>query len=194
MREAEIKRALASHLVDSGLSEQMAFLQEVELHGGQVRADLVDVPEMHCYEIKSEGDSLVRLIGQGARYALVFDRITLVTAERHLKKALLVLPPWWGVMIVPPVNGLAFKQLRAAQPNKMHEPAMLATLLNRAECLHLLESMGRVRGWRSKSLYQLQGCLAGALTLDELKCCVRSYLLARLEAPVSRSYNSPLFA
>jgi len=181
MREAEIKRALTSHLEASQACMANLFLEELELNGGEVRADLVDVHEMHCYEIKSETDSLRRLIGQGSRYARVFDRITLVTAERHLKKALPLLPPWWGVMVVPETEGGEFKLIRVAKPNKRHESQVLATLLKRDEALSLLGELGLVRGWKSKSLYLIHAHLADTLSLDELRNKVRSYLIRRAE-------------
>ncbi|MGE8362441.1 sce7726 family protein [Pseudomonas sp.] len=188
MRETEIKRALTSHLEASQACMASLFLEELELNGGEVRADLVDVHEMHCYEIKSETDSLRRLIGQGSRYARVFDRITLVTAERHLKKALPLLPQWWGVMVVPEAEGGKFKLIRAAKPNKRHESQVLATLLKRDEALSLLGELGLVRGWKSKSLYLIHAHLADALSVDELRNKVRSYLIRRAEGA---DYDEP---
>ncbi|WP_431495540.1 sce7726 family protein [Pseudomonas brassicacearum] len=181
MRETEIKRALTTHLGSTQACMANLFLEELELNGGEVRADLVDVHEMHCYEIKSETDSLRRLIGQGSRYARVFDRITLVTAERHLKKALPLLPLWWGIMVVPGTEEGAFKMIRAAKPNKRHEPQVLASLLKREEALRLLGELGLVRGWKSKSLYLIHAHLADMLSVEELRTQVRSYLIRRAE-------------
>ena len=180
MREAEIKRALALHLKSLPENLPGSFLEEVELSGGEIRADLVHVMDMHCYEIKSEADTLKRLIGQGARYARVFDRVTLVTAERHLKKALPILPSWWGILVLPDETTDKFKQIRSAKPNKRHEPDVLATLLKRDEALDLLDKLGQLRGWKSKSLYQIQAHIAQILSLDELRQHVREYLLKRV--------------
>ncbi|AOS40476.1 sce7726 family protein [Pseudomonas brassicacearum] len=179
MREAEIKQALTHHLASTTDDLPGQFLEELELNGGQIRADLVHLQDMHCYEIKSDADTLKRLIGQGSRYALVFDRITLVTAERHLKKAIPMLPTWWGIMVVPENSGMAFKLIRKAKPNKRHEPRTLATLLKRDEALHLLEERGITRGFKSKSLYVIQDKIAELLPLDDLKTQVRKYLIAR---------------
>lgn len=51
MREAEIKRALAHHLdcVRGGVPNML--LEELQLNGGEVRADIVDAYDLHCYEI-----------------------------------------------------------------------------------------------------------------------------------------------
>lgn len=184
MREAEIKRALAHHLDCVRDSMSSMILEELQLNGGEIRADVVDVHDMHCYEIKSEGDSLKRLLGQGCRYARVFDHVTLVTTERHLKKAIPMLPKWWGILLVPDNEDAAFKQVRVAKPNKGHEPEVLATLLNRDECMSILEARSSLRGWRGKSLYMLQERVAELLTLDELREMVRSYLMKRGEAHV----------
>ncbi|QEY17556.1 hypothetical protein D0C16_17135 [Cellvibrio sp. KY-GH-1] len=177
MREAEIKRALSNHLSPPGVPY---FLEEVELNGGQYRADLVDVSDMHCYEIKSAGDNLARLMQQGNGYSRVFDKITLVAAERHLKKALPILPSWWGVIAVLENENEPFKIVRSAKANKYHEPFYLVTLLKKDECLSILEKIGSSKGWKSKSLYLLHEHLANALPLKTLKIFVQECLLQRV--------------
>lgn len=179
MREAEIKIALAGHLAAAMPSDSFHFLEEVEINGGEIRADLVHVMDMHCYEIKSATDSLTRLVGQGSRYARAFNQVTLVTAECHLKKAMPMLPPWWGVLIVPSEAGKAFKQLRKAKPNNRHEPDVLSSLLKRDEGLRILEELGITRGFKSKSLYVIQAKVAELLPLKELKESVRKCLIER---------------
>jgi len=178
MRESEIKQALSDHLFASRNLDRR-LLEELELNGGQYRADLVDVSEMHCYEIKSAGDNLARLMGQGSGYSRVFDKVTLVTAECHLKKALPILPSWWGVILVSEDEQIPFKTLRKAKANRYHEPHYLATLLKKNECISILEKLGSARGWKSKSLYVLHEHLATALPLKELKIFVQECLIAR---------------
>lgn len=179
MREAEIKRALAQHLDGAHGSTSTMLLEELKLSNGEIRADVVDVSDLHCYEIKSEGDSLKRLLGQGSRYARVFDHVTLVTTERHLKKALPILPEWWGILLVPESEDSAFKQFRVAKPNKRQEAEVLVTLLKRDECLHVLETIGFVKGLKSRNLHDLQARLAELMGLDELKEAVRQCLYRR---------------
>lgn len=185
MREAEIKIALTHHLATGLPDTAFHFLEEVALNGGEIRADLVQVADMHCYEIKSATDSLKRLVGQGSRYARAFDQVTLVTAQRHLKKALPMLPSWWGVMVVPEVGGKSFKQVRKAKPNKRHEPDVLVTLLKREEALGILEEQGITRGFKSKSLYVIQAKVVELLPLSLLKERVRQCLIERAKIMVS---------
>ncbi|EMO9521289.1 sce7726 family protein [Pseudomonas aeruginosa] len=190
MREAEIKRALKDQL-ETEAGGRLPFLEEVQINGGEIRADLVQVQDMHCYEIKSAGDTLNRLIGQGSRYARVFELVTLVLAERHLKKAIPMLPTWWGVVIIPGEAAQDFQHLRRATPNVRQEAETLATLLNRDEALAVLAEIGATRGYRSKSLYQIQNALAEMLPLPELKSQVRQRLLIRCgQAPA----ELPLFS
>lgn len=180
MRETQIKKALADHLISQQSAQRHSFLEEVRLHGGEVRADLVHVEQMHCFEIKSEADSLGRLITQGSRYTLVFDRVTLVLAERHVAKATGMLPPWWGVLMLDAATG-QFVSLREAGVNVSHRADSLASVLTKDEALHILEDAGAVRGWRSKSLYLIQQQIAQKFPMDELKQHLRSALLARAE-------------
>lgn len=180
MREAEIKIALTHHLATRLSINPSPFLEEVEINGGEIRADLVQVLDMHCYEIKSATDSLARLVGQGSRYARAFDQVTLVTAECHLKKAIPMLPPWWGIMVVPNEAGQAFKQVRKAKLNRRHEPEVLVTLLKREEALQILEEQGITRGFKSKSLYVIQAKIAELLPLEEVKAKVRQHLIKRV--------------
>lgn len=185
MRETDIKIALTHHLAAGMPNVSSHFLEEVELNGGEIRADLVQVLDMHCYEIKSAADSLTRLVGQGSRYARAFDQVTLVTAECHLKKAMPMLPPWWGVMVVPDEAGKTFKQVRKAKPNKRHEPDVLVTLLKREEALQTLEELGITRGFKSKSLYVIQAKVAEMLSLEDLKAKVRLRLIERARRAIS---------
>lgn len=178
MRETEIKLALTNHL-SRAASVPLHFLEEVEINGGEIRADLVQVLDMHCYEIKSEGDSLKRLIGQGSRYGRAFDQVTLVTAECHLDKAMPMLPLWWGVIVVPKETGRALRQVRKAKQNKTHEPEVLVTLLKREEALKILAEEGITRGFKSKSLYVIQAKVAELVPIKQLRERVKQAMVER---------------
>lgn len=178
MREAQIKKALADHILRAGVAESHAFIEELRLHGGEIRADLVHVDQMHCYEIKSDADSLTRLIGQGSRYARFFDRVTLVMAERHVARAMDLLPAWWGAMKLDSKTG-KFASIREAGINVLQNSNTLASVLTKDEALQILQELGQAKGLRSKSLYLLQEHIAAALPLDEIKHRIRDALLLR---------------
>lgn len=180
MREAQIKKALTDHLVAAQAGLAHSFIEELRLHGGEVRADLVHVEQMHCFEIKSEADSLARLINQGSRYTLVFDRVTLVLAECHVDKAIGMLPPWWGVLVLQAATG-RFVSLREAGMNVRHRADSLASVLTKEEALHILDGAGVTRGWRSKSLYLIQQHIAKLFPMEALRHHIREALLIRTE-------------
>jgi hypothetical protein len=181
MFEADIKTGLMAYLERQAPHARLQFIKEFKLERGIGRADLVEVTQFHCYEIKSQADSLARLIGQGARYGKTFSHVTLVTAERHLARALPLLPSWWGVLLVPSDPGEPFRQLRQAKINRRQEAYSLAATLAREECLTLLADLGHERGWRSRSLYEMQIYLAGALAVTELAELVPSQVSRRSE-------------
>lgn len=180
MHEVEIKLALEKYLLSfSNSKQERAFLHELRLCDGAARADLVDTSTMHCYEIKSEKDSLKRLVSQGARYMRVFDRITLVTAPRHLSEALTLLPSWWGITLVDGEKHQPFQLYRRAKPNKNLVPEQLAKVLTRDECLSILTRKQLNQGSTKESLYKLQGTIAKSLSLISLKQYVKEALADR---------------
>lgn len=168
MREAQIKAALRAQLTQRDRQTPLRFLEELTLDKGLVRADLVETTTLHCYEIKSEADSLTRLLNQGTRYNKVFRYITLVAAERHLAHALPLLPPWWGVLQVPTETNGKFRIIQAARRNVHQVTRDLASALGREECMAILDQVSTTRGWHSKSLYLIQAHLAASLTVAEL--------------------------
>ncbi len=180
MLEVHIKQALESYL-DSPRSDEkeQLFLEELRLSGGAARADLVNVETMHCYEIKSERDSLKRLVNQGSRYIRVFDKITLVTAEIHLDLALKIIPSWWGVILVPKSVDDPFVEIRQAGNNPKLVPSQLAKLLTKQECLDFLSDEGLIRGKKSLSLYRIQEFLVETFCLERLKEVVINALRSR---------------
>jgi hypothetical protein len=182
MLEPDIKHALEKHLCSS-VSENLKphLIEELRLSDGAARADLVDVTEMHCYEIKSHKDSLRRLVGQGSRYIRVFDRITLVTHPKHVDLALYLIPSWWGILLVPDnVNG-DFIPLREARLNTMQVSGQLAKILTKRECDEILLEHNLIKGRRSQSMYRLQEFIAENFTLDTIKDYVKNALRTRTE-------------
>ena len=99
-----------------------------ELPTGSTRADVVHVtPDfMHGYEVKGDGDTLLRVANQLRCYAEVYDFVTFVVTEKHLPKLLSRLPDWVGVLVATP-EGL--RAHRAARYNALVQRAPLAGLL-----------------------------------------------------------------
>src|SRR4051812_50228660 len=77
-----------------------AVLEELHVHNGRAIADVVTLHlEAHCYEIKGETDRIERITTQCVYYNAAFRRITLVTTECNLRRALRLAPRFWGIMV-----------------------------------------------------------------------------------------------
>lgn len=181
MDEKQIKKALISHFAryQRGAGD-LVYLEEVQVNGGVVRADLVEVNSMHCYEIKSGLDTLKRLHSQGSRYGKVFDKVTLVIGEGHLPKAMAMAPTWWGIVLIPSPGRKVFRRIRYGRANPRQDKSALATLLGKQEVIGVLEKYGISQGWKSKSLYVLQHKVAEMLPLSILKKEVKTCMLRRV--------------
>lgn len=182
MLERDIKQVLEVYIA-STQSEHEApplFLEELRVSEGAARADLVDVGRMHCYEIKSEKDSLKRLVSQGSRYIRVFDKITLVAAETHLEMALKIIPLWWGVIMVPKSVEMPFEVIRSAKSNPELVPSQLAKLLTKEECLDVLSKEGLLKGRKSLTLCRLHESIVEVLPVEKLKRVITYALQARV--------------
>jgi hypothetical protein len=144
------------------------------------RADVVVISnEMSGFEIKSERDTLQRLPRQAAAYARLFDRCSVVLAERHLVGAVTILPEWWGVIVIVQTGEeLSFRHVRSAGPNPDVDPETLVRLLWREEVRSVLSALGREPD-RQASRASMWQQLLDVADLDRLKDEVRGTLLRR---------------
>lgn len=130
------------------------------------------------FEIKTERDTLKRLPRQAEAYTRLFDRCHAVLALRHVDKAIEMLPPWWGVLVIGTDGGPTFIRVREADANTGVDPETLVRLLWRDEVHAALCGLGappdpkagRFRMWEQ---------LLILLDLDGLKAVVRDALLRR---------------
>jgi len=99
-----------------------------ELPTGSTRADVVHItPDfMHGYEVKGDGDTLVRVARQLSCYGSVYDFVTFVVTEKHLSKLLPLLPDWVGVLVA---SAQGLQPYRPAAYNATVERAPLAAML-----------------------------------------------------------------
>lgn len=130
--DTDIRYPLISWLQDLHSADPCtAFLQEFEMPRPSARIDLAVVNgEMAGFEIKSDRDTLTRLDRQVPAFSRFFDKVSLVTTRKHLKKARLSIPDWWGIILFEPVgSGPTFKLRRKPKQNRhVHIESMLYTL------------------------------------------------------------------
>lgn len=183
MRDRDVRTAVLTELdaLHAG-DANTRVVQEMGIWAGSVRVDVAVINgELHGFELKSARDTLERLPAQAALYNQVFDRVTLVVAERHADKALHIIPDWWGIWLASASDEqpvvLAPGRSNASNPNL--QPVQIARLLWRAEALGILDRHGLARGFRSKPVEALTHRLAAELPLDLLRDEVRLALKVR---------------
>lgn len=175
---AELHRRLRLRHVDD---PSVRIVDEMNVLTGECRIDVALINgRLEGFEIKSERDSLARLPRQAEVYGRVFDRLTMVCAERHLEPALALLPEWWGVEVAEQRGGgTRIVRRRAPRANPDLEPRAIAQLLWRSETLAALEGMSAAQGLRSKPRRTLWAALAETTPRRELRALVRDALRAR---------------
>ena len=94
--EPEIKSIVLGYLKQKKqLSKNSIIINEFTLDKYTRRVDLATLhnKRLFAFEIKSEADSLSRLEGQIKKYLEYFDKVTVVCAPKHTKKAIELVPP-----------------------------------------------------------------------------------------------------
>ena len=141
MNDAEIRFALINWLNQKKISPQK-ILNEVTISDGLARPDLIAIYSYsHCYEIKGDNDQIQRIVKQFTHYQTSFKKNTLVTTQKHLKKALELLPNFWGIIIVINDNEtIKFKYVRKSSHNPFYRKDIASKILWKAEMQQLLEN------------------------------------------------------
>jgi len=107
------------------------LLSEVRINNGLAIADLVSIgiKTTHCYEIKSDKDKIARVLEQSKSFDIVFTKISLITTLTHYKKALDIIPSYWGIIVVSNTSG-----------NKVHycRKATYSPYFSKQKVLHTL--------------------------------------------------------
>lgn len=184
MRDEDIRRVLRQHLEGIFKDDRTTMIiEELGLCRGSVRVDIAVVNGvLKGYEIKSDQDTLLRLSSQAATYNRIFDTMTIVVAERHLRAAGKLIPSWWAIQVagvVNPSTRLEIQYFRGESTNPNVDPGSLVQLLWRDEVLELLGQIEPGRALKSKPRRVLWETLATAVPLPELKAMVCACLRSR---------------
>lgn len=188
LSDTDIRPSLKNKLMSSHRGEpDTVILDELGLRRGEARVDVAIVNgSVHGYEIKSDRDSLRRLSGQIELYGKVLDHATLVVGERHLDKAIKILPEWWGVLHVEGTRcGPRFKAIRRAKKNPGRDARVLAELLWLDDAISLLAQHGLDRGVRGKPRRIIWDRICDHLDIEVIASAVRVNLKARAKHPTA---------
>ena len=177
-----IRVALRGMLQRLHENDPVKIIEELGINHGSVRADLAAVNGiMHCYEIKSDRDTLLRLPAQIKAYNAVFDRVTVVVGLSHIYEAMELIPDWWGITVAKSDREgvIVFSRIREAQLNQDRDSESIARLLWRNEALRILEDINEAHGFRSKPRNVIYEKLAQSVELNVLADRVKKVLCVR---------------
>ncbi len=197
MQETTVRAAVVARVaaLDAGHDETL-IVHELSLCQAEARVDLAAVNgRLVGFEIKTRIDNLARLPKQQAVYSRVFDRVWLVADDRHIERALELIPEWWGVMRIKDRTGVCHLELvRPSRLNRNVDAASLVRLLWRVEVLAELESLGLSAGMerapRRVLWEELASTVPARLSLPQLQTRVRSRLKSREGWRVDRRRTS----
>lgn len=195
MREGDVRHLLYCTEIKERLkiSAKARVVDEFQILRGQGRIDVALIDDaLHGYEIKSASDTLERLPSQQAIYGKVFERITLVADERHVKEAVSMVPKHWGLIVVGMKNGKPYADtLWPAMRNQNIDKLALAQLLWRAEVLELMEYFDLTSGLKSANRKTLWRHISNNLTLEQIKAFVCFKLRTRKDWRGKRRRSKP---
>ncbi|WP_394530800.1 sce7726 family protein [Priestia aryabhattai] len=172
LKDFEVRKSLIQYLHTKYKEDkETKIVNEMGICFGQSRIDVATINGiLHGYEIKSESDTLVRLPSQMEDYNKVFDRMTIVVSQKYLDKVRLMIPSWWGIIIVRNKGGEAIlKEIRKGRKNKNVNPYAVSQLLWKEEALQILENKGLQRGFLSKPKRVILEHLSSSLRVEELQ-------------------------
>lgn len=159
-------------------------IDELGLAHSRSRIDVAVINgSIHGYEIKSEKDSLDRLANQIKIYRKALQKLTIVTAPRHIDEVSAYVPVWCGLIEVKigPRGGIQFQPVRCAADNPEIDPVVLAHLLWRNEVIDLLSKIGcspRDLRMPRKYLYEM---LCNLYSPQQITASIR-YFMGRRQA------------
>jgi hypothetical protein len=182
MRDADVRTAVLATLREIHEGDPATrIVEEMGVWSGSVRIDVAVINgELHGFEFKSARDTLKRLPSQAEIYCEVFDRVTLVAADRHVEGVKQAIPSWWGITIASGEAGsVQLKEARGADLNPGVNAVQVARLLWRSEALAVLEKYELDRGVRSQTVERMVRRLAENLSTDTLAYEVRQALKDR---------------
>jgi hypothetical protein len=140
--DPQIRAALMDWLASD--DPDAIVFHELPLARGNGRADVVAVNGVISgYEIKSERDSLIRLVGQIENYSGVCEFMTVIVAKRHLRHARTTVPRRWGIVVADVGRtGVELRPIRKPQRNANLDKSALIRLMWRSECSRALRNNG----------------------------------------------------
>ena len=190
--DKSIRQALLQKLASRS---PKAIIEELYVHRGNAIADVVSIhSEAHCYEIKGENDNIQRILTQGKYYDLVFPKVTLVTTDNHLEKALSLAPEHWGIQVARHTSkGVKISHVRSSKRNKLFDKQLALLTLWRSELAEVALPLTDKKTARLTRA-NLTEIIAENLSQESLMKNIGEKLVARVAAKLDSPDSYKLYA
>ena len=183
MKDSIIRSAFHQSILKSEHeSSDVIIVDELGLKNGQIRADIAVLNgKLVGYEIKTNNDTLIRLPNQIKAYNEVFEKVYIITGDRHFEKVLLNVPEWWGIYLITETEDGAynFKCSRKAKKNRERDTFGLAQLLWKDEVIDLLTSSLNYKVKSKSTKDDLYEIISNEYSPTKLSSMVLKYLKSR---------------
>lgn len=184
MKELDVRLALHQYLKTNMFQDQpdSLLIDELGLLEGSFRVDVAVINDkLHGFEIKSPSDNLLRLPEQQKNYNKVFDKMTIVCADKYVEQAVNLVPKHWGLISVSIMDReLQLNEIWPARQNFDVIPFHMCQLLWREEALAVLKEHGMDYGFRTKSRRYMWRALAKELELQDIRKAIKQKLSTRV--------------
>lgn len=168
--DRHVRTSLHKYLATQNYGTYYRVVDELPFYADKEegRADVVVVTDkLHCFEIKSEADSLDRLKRQVRIYTKVMDTLSVVTTMKHAGDAKRMLPKHWGIYLYNE-KGLVVKE-RGADQHAGVKVRSLAGMLWKQQAFDLLSSAGAERGFAKKAKDVLHDHIVVVCSPEEIR-------------------------
>jgi hypothetical protein len=158
------------------------LLSEVRVNNGLAIADLVSIgiKTSHCYEIKSDRDKITRVLDQSKYFDIAFKKISLITTIAQYKKALDIIPAYWGLIVVSGTPKTKVRYLRKASFSPLFSEQKALLTLWRDELLGILLMKNIIEKPKNKySRSDLIDILCAELSTTEICKSMNNHLVSR---------------
>lgn len=189
MNDTAIRSKLTEWLAKEFSHDQTTVVyQEFAVPRPAARADVVVVNgRLSGFEIKSDLDNFSRLSQQMFSFSSVFERVTLVTTRRHIDKAIVYVPSWWGILMASP--SVSLKPIRLARMNRGVDINKALYLLSCQELRNLLYE-NKLLPNRALSKGDLISMLCKSTSRQKLMADIRFSLKGRLNRANHQNHRS----
>ena len=141
----EQKRKLIQWLLNGGFSfdpQYDAIGNEVLFSQARRRADLLVLSDsFHAIEIKGDSDNLTKLPEQLADYRITFDKVSVATTPKHIRRVRKIIPASVGIILVEAPD---IEIIRKASLNRRLDKNSLLMFLDKKNLLRLLTTKNRL--------------------------------------------------